>query len=409
MSLLLYNLFLILYKTAIRFASIWDGKARLWIDGRKQPIPNYTEKTIWMHCASLGEFEQGRTVLETIKKQYPQYKVVLTFFSPSGYTVRKNYPEADSVLYLPLDSPQNAKKFINAINPALVLWVKYEYWYYHLTELQKNNIPVILVSGIFRPNQPFFKWYGKLWKKMLQRFSVLFVQNEKSLELLKEHGLNENAIISGDTRFDRVSDILKNPQPNEKVEKFCGSDSVIVAGSTWEEDQEVLAHYVHLRPDVKFIIAPHEVDEDNILDVLKQFPDALRFTKWNGNDTDAHVLIIDNIGMLSRLYKYATIAYIGGGFRDSGIHNTLEAAVYGIPVVFGPVYEKFKEAVELIDVGAAVSIESAIELEETFNDFLNNAHKITMAGSAAKEYVSDNKGASKIILDYIQRNRLLTN
>lgn len=408
MSLLLYNLFLRLYKLAIRLASVWDEKARLWLKGRKQPFPVFSEKTIWMHCASLGEFEQGRPVLENIKNQYPQYKVVVSFFSPSGYTVRKNYPGADAVVYLPLDSPRNARKFITSINPAIVLWVKYEYWYYHLTELQNRNIPVVLVSGIFRPGQPFFKWYGKLWKKMLERFTVLFIQNQRSLELLKQHNLAQHAVISGDTRFDRVSDIIKNPQTNEKIERFCGQDAVIVAGSTWEEDQEVLAHYVRQHPEVKFIIAPHEVDEDNIMDVMKQFPGAMRYTQIE-KDVASHVLIIDNIGMLSRLYKYANIAYIGGGFRDSGIHNTLEAAVYGVPVIFGPVYEKFKEAVELIDAGAAVSIENALELEATFNDLLNNAHKITKAGNAAKTYVSDNTGASKIILDYIQRNRLLTN
>ncbi|MBX2939024.1 MAG: 3-deoxy-D-manno-octulosonic acid transferase [Ferruginibacter sp.] len=409
MSLIFYNIFLVLYRAAIGLASVWDEKARHWIRGRENALPVFNEKTIWMHCASLGEFEQGRPVLEAVKKRFPHYPVVLTFFSPSGYEIRKKYTGADAVLYLPLDGKRRAQQTIQAINPALVLWVKYEYWYYHLTEVQKRNVPLILVSGIFRPHQPFFKWYGNLWNKMLRRFTVVFVQNEASYRLLEAHQLHQHAVVAGDTRFDRVTDVAANATAIPPVAAFCAQRPVLVAGSTWEEDEEVLAHYVRQHPEIVFIIAPHEVDEDNIRDVMKIFPDAVRFSRLQEATDQQHVLIIDNIGMLNRLYQYATVAYIGGGFRDSGIHNTLEAAVYGIPVVFGPVYEKFNEAVEMIETGCATSIENALELEQTLNDYFSNAHHRTRAGLAAKNYVAEHTGSTQMITDVIYEKRLLTN
>lgn len=406
---ILYSIFLFTYRNAIRFASIWDEKARHWVSGRKQPVPAFEKPVVWMHCASLGEFEQGRPVFEAVKLGYPNYSYVVTFFSPSGYLIRKNYAGADAVLYLPSDSPDNAKRFIRQLNPALVLWVKYEYWFYHLTAIQRNNIPLLLISGIFRPSQPFFKWYGSMWRTMLGRFTAIFVQNEDSLKLLGDINLSDNASLAGDTRFDRVVTVAESFTPLPDIAHFCGGSDVIVAGSTWEEDEEVLLHYIKQHPDIKFIIAPHEVDEENIRDVQEMFPDAIRYSQWKDTKEEKHVLIIDSIGLLNRLYQYATVTYIGGGFRDSGIHNTLEAAVYGKPVVFGPVYQKFNEAVDLIDNGAAFSIENALKLEQTLNSLFNNAHLIAAAGNAAKNYVYSKKGATEKILNYIQRNRLLTN
>ena len=374
--------------------------------------PNFSY--IWMHCASLGEFEQGRPVLERVRNEFPSYKIVLTFFSPSGYEVRKNYAEADLVIYLPMDSRINARKFITAINPSLVIWVKYEYWYYYLTELKKRNIPVLLVSGIFRSSQPFFKWYGSLWKIMLQSFIHLFVQTNNSATLLKQAGVSENVTVSGDTRFDRVIDIAEKFVPlDEGFSNFCKDSRVIVAGSTWEEDEAEWTHYIKAHPQTKFIIAPHEVDGENIKDVQAEFVGSVLYSEcvkrqWQLHP-DLHVIIIDNIGMLSKLYKYATITYVGGGFGDSGIHNVLEAAVFGKPVIFGPEYEKFEEAKGLLACGAAFSIDSAVELESLLQDLESDNQKLESSGVAAKNYVYEHRGATETIMNYIHANRLLTN
>ena len=362
-----------------------------------------------MHCASLGEFEQGRPLLEKIKKDYPLYKIVITFFSPSGYEIRKNYTGADAVFYLPMDSAGNAKRFIDIIRPDLVLWVKYEYWYYYLTELKKRSIPVLLVSGIFRESQPFFKWYGKIWTEMLHSFKHLFVQNENSL-LLVQPLLREKASFNGDTRFDRVIDIAEKVEEWPEINLFCSGHIVIVAGSTWEEDETELIHYVKAHPEIKFIIAPHEVDKDNLADVKKEFKKSVFYSQLNAIkevSANTNVLIIDNIGMLAKLYKYATITYVGGGFNSSGIHNSLEAAVYGRPVIFGPVYEKFAEAKGLVKCGGAFSISNALELEKLLNGLLNSEEKLLQSSTAAKEYVYQNRGATERIMHYIAENRLL--
>ncbi len=364
-----------------------------------------------MHCASLGEFEQGRPLLEALKEQDKEIIIVLTFFSPSGYEVMKNYAGADHIFYLPMDSSANAKKFIDAVNPSLVLWVKYEYWYYYLTELKQRNIPVILVSGIFRSSQPFFKWYGNIWKKMLNAFTAFFVQQQASKELLQSIGITENIVVSGDTRFDRVIAIAEKFEPLPLIEKFCGSSKVIVAGSTWENDEEELIHYVRLHPEIKFIIAPHEVDKENLEDVKKEFTDAIFYSSLKDDviNESAHVLIIDNVGMLSRLYRYADITYVGGGFGGDGVHNVLEAAVYGKPVLFGPVYEKFAEATGLIESGGGISISNALELEKITNELLMDEAKRKTVSNAAKAYVYSNAGAAQKIVQYIQEKRLLTN
>ena len=416
MGLFFYNIFLLLYKVGARLAAFWNRKAAQWVNGRRnQRIASRQNsgQTVWMHCASLGEFEQGRPLLEAVKASYPSCHIVLTFFSPSGYEIRKNYTGADEVLYLPMDHPVHSRKFIETIQPHLVLWVKYEYWYYYLHELHRKNIPVLLVSGIFRESQPFFKWYGSFWKKILRSFEHLFVQTQHSRQLLESIGITEQITVTGDTRFDRVISIAEQWEPlSEMVQQFCEGHPVIVAGSTWEEDEEELIHYAKTNPATRFIFAPHEISEERIADLQQEFPEGILYSslvnRQAGTVINNNVLIIDNIGMLSRLYKCATITYVGGGFNQSGIHNILEAAVYGKPVIFGPVYEKFAEARELVEKQGAFSISNALELEALLNKLLGDTTLLKETGFISKEYVYSKKGATQQILNHIQRNRLLT-
>jgi 3-deoxy-D-manno-octulosonic-acid transferase len=400
-----------------------------------------------MHCSSLGEFEQGRPVLERLRQQNPECRILITFFSPSGYETRKDYSGADHVFYLPLDSRQHARQFIDLVKPSLVLWVKYDYWFYYLQELKKRNIPTILLSAVFRTDQPFFKWYGRLHRYMLEGFTHLFVQTEASKKLLGRLGLSENVSVSGDTRFDRVIEIAGREEPLPLISAFCGDHTVIVAGSTWEEDDEELDHYANTHPEIRFIIAPHEVEEDRIREVEGLFRYCIRYSEWrrqqeqaanygegselplgrkaairaqnergasrrlwiaDAGQRPANVLIIDNIGLLSRLYKYATITYVGGGFGDDGVHNVLEAAVYGKPVVFGPVIEKYVEAMELTDCGGGIVIDSALEAESVFNRLLGNPDDYRLTCEASRNYVLSKKGATEKITGYIQEKRLLT-
>lgn len=436
MIILFYRLFLWVYKVGALLLSPWNQKARYWVQGRRFLLEKIEKElgqpdsvssgtvVIWMHCASLGEYEQGRPVLEKVKALYPRVVIVVTFFSPSGYQqVINNYKEvANFVYYLPTDSYRNAKKLLDIFKPTLVLWVKYEYWYFYLREIRQRNIPLLLVSGIFRSNQPFFNWYGNLHKSMLANFSWFFVQNQSSSDLLASVGISGNVTISGDTRFDRVMAVRSQFNPMPSIEKFIftGDDvkslRIIVAGSTWEEDEEELAHFANSHTQIKFIIAPHDVQESRINEVKELFKGAILLSSWekqqqnSGNISGSpHILIIDNIGMLSKLYKYATIAYVGGGFGDDGVHNVLEAAVYEKPVVFGPEFEKYAEAVELVNSGGGFSIENALELESVFNELLENELAYKAAATAAGAYVSSQQGASAIIASYIQENRLLTN
>ena len=361
---------------------------------------------VWMHCASLGEFEQGRPVLEAIKKKYPQHAIVLTFFSPSGYEVRKNYQGVEYVYYLPMDTPSNAKRFVEIIQPKLVLWVKYEYWFNYLHQLKKKEIPVLLLSAIFRVDQPFFKWYGRAWKKLLSCFTAIFVQTEHSQKLLKETIEGLNIIIAGDTRYDRVQAIAAAAKPVQFIEELINGRPCIVAGSTWPEDELQWIHYAE-RESALLIIAPHEVSPQHLHDLQVRFPQAVLYSKLE-NCVEASVIIIDNIGMLSRLYQHATIAYIGGGFNASGIHNTLEAAAYGCPVVFGPNYEKFNEALLLVEKGAAFSIETPLELEAIVTKLLSDKEFYKISASASKSVVSNHIGATDKILSFIEENNLLT-
>lgn len=402
----------------MRAAAIFNPKARLWLSGRSEfpvLVQNELSKTVWMHCASLGEFEQGRPVLEQLKSSHPDLKFVLTFFSPSGYEAAKNYSGADHIFYLPMDNMFAAKKFIVNINPSLVLWVKYEYWFYYLQELKKRNIPVLLVSGIFRKDQPFFKWYGGIWKNMLECFDHFFVQNEASKKMLGIAGITANVTVSGDTRFDRVIEIAKQSLNNEIIHSFCNGHKVLVAGSTWEDDEVILAAYGdETHHAVKMVIVPHELDAAHLDSVKKMFKKSVCYSEIErqpGLLNAIHqydTLIVDTIGMLSRLYSFGFINYIGGGFTNDGIHNILEAAVWGKPVIIGENYEKYFEAVALVDCGAAESITDTNELKQLIDDWISNAAAYQESADAAMEYVYANGGATNTILEYIQVNRLLT-
>lgn len=414
MHLFFYTIFLYLYRTGIGIAALWKPKAQKWIEGRKDLIAHINNRmsgnnrpVVWMHASSLGEFEQGRPVLESIREQYPGHCIVLSFFSPSGYDVQKQYEKADHVFYLPLDTRKNAKAFIEAINPSLVLWIKYDYWYHFLTELRNRKIPVLLVSGQFRPQQPFFKWYGRMHRYMLECFHHFFVQSESSVTLLASIGFKSNVTQAGDTRFDRVIKIQQQFTPIDKVAQFTNGKTCIVAGSTWLEDEEEICHFANQHPQYRFIVAPHDISEDRLEQAENLFKNCIRYSAYK-DDSSANVLLIDNIGMLSRIYGYGTIAYIGGGFGADGVHNVLEAAVYGIPVVFGPEYEKYIEAVELEEQEGAFSIESAVEAEAIFKQLLEDENLRQLHGKKAGEYVASKAGATERVLHYIQLNRLLT-
>lgn len=408
----LYDLGLLLYTLFIRIASLKNKKAQKWLDGRKdlftdlQNTIDPTHKHIWFHFASLGEFEQGRPVLEALIKHRPQSRLIVTFFSPSGYEIRKNYPLAEYVCYLPLDTRQNAEQFIRLINPELAVFTKYEYWFHYFKILKRNEIPLFMISTIFRKNQIFFTWYGGLHRKILNFVTHFFVQNEQSLLLLKKTGLT-NATVSGDTRFDRVFENATHPKRLELIENFAAHGEVLIGGSTWAEDEALLAELASNNPDWKLIIAPHEIHPENIVNIERTFSSTIRYSlvaempKEQAKTALANgqVLIIDNIGMLSSLYQYGRIAYIGGGF-GAGIHNTLEAAAFGLPVIFGPKFQKFQEAKDLIQVGAGFSVAGFEELNKVF-EALKAEDDLMKASLAARSYVNENTGATQLILNRI--------
>ena len=407
----IYNFFILFYQFLVRIAAIRNEKARQWLVGRKdlwsqlddQLVSN--EPIIWIHSASTGEFEQAKPVIEQLKKSYPAYKVLVTFYSPSGYNAARKYALADYKFYLPADTRSNAERFLNTVRPELVIFVKYEFWHHHLKAINNRNIPLLLISSAFRKNQAFFKWYGGFYKKMLHFFNWIFVQDTTSLNLLNQHGIT-HCSISGDTRFDRVAAISEHFTNIPAVERFAGAGNVMVAGSTWPGDEELLATLAIQQSGLKFIIAPHEINEDHINNIEKRFPATVRFSQFKDGE-DYHTLIIDNIGMLSRLYRYATITYVGGAFK-TGLHNVLEAAVYGKPVIFGPNYSKFREARELIAAGGAFSISDSTGLVQRVSVLLNNEQALAAAYQAAASYVNENKGATTSILQMIQEKRLLT-
>jgi len=363
------------------------------------------ENAVWFHCSSLGEFEQGRPVIEEYKKHNPKAFIVLTFFSPSGYEIRKNYENADLILYLPLDIKKNVNKFLDLIKPKIVVFVKNEFWYNYLHQLWLRNIPLFLISANFREDNWFFKSYGRSFRKMLGFFSYIFVQNEQSLKILNRYNI-ENVTIAGDTRVDRVYQISKEVKENSVIEKFKNQKILIVAGSSWKQDEELLIKYINESGNnLKWIIAPHEIKKENILRIQKSItrPSVKYSTYKEKQDSNAEVLVIDNIGMLSSLYKYGDIAYIGGGF-GKGIHNILEPATFGIPVIFGPNYKKFREACELRKQGGAMPVNDFSDLEKIFNELIYNDEVRQKAGNISKKYIKDNLGSAQLIVD-----KLLTN
>ena len=424
MAVFLYNIFLFLFKAGTHIASLFNTKAKKWVQGRKnvfasleKTIPK-NDKIIWIHCASLGEFEQGRPIMERLKAQESRYRILLTFFSPSGYEVKKDYAGADWVFYLPMDGRRNAKRFIELVNPSLVIFVKYEFWYYYLKKIKYRKIPLLLVSALFRKDMTFFKWYGSLQRKMLSRFDHLFVQNAASKKLVDDLGLGNICSISGDTRFDRVLEIAKKSEPVLLVEQFIGNNKVIIAGSTWKEDEEALqkAFSAINNSSLKLIIAPHEVTESHLKEMTKLFPPAILFSELktiNQQPATSNILIIDNIGMLARLYKYAYLTYVGGGLRSMGVHNVIEAAVYNKIVLIGHHYHKYIEAVGLVMSGGAIPFNNekkdGMMLKELIEALLTDVAEYNYRSKAAGDFVRSNSGATGRIISYIQEKRLLTN
>jgi 3-deoxy-D-manno-octulosonic-acid transferase len=408
--LLFYKFGIHIYFLFIYIASFFNKKAKLWINGRRKIIPNSDTSSIWFHFASLGEFEQGRPVLEKVRQLYPDDFIVLTFFSPSGYEIRKNTPLAGAVYYLPLDTAKNAKAFISAIKPKFAVFTKYEYWYYFFCEMHKRQIPVYIISGIFRPGQIFFKWYGKLHREILGFVSYFFVQDEQSEQLLLQSGIKKVS-VSGDTRFDRVWENARHPKEIPYINEFKNGRNIFIAGSTWQPDEMLIVTLTSRYPDWKFIIAPHEISEEKINNLVRLLPvnSTFRFSHLTTNPDyyrdlgikSYQTLIIDNIGMLSSLYQYGNFAYIGGGF-GAGIHNTLEAAAFGLPVIFGPNYVKFREAHCLIELKAGFSITDEKSLIEVTDVLVNDKVFYHSAGERAKEYVDGHKGATNSIIDYIR-------
>lgn len=405
---LLYDLAIAIYDVLVHLDAPFSRKPRKMMKGHwvvYQLLRQKIEKDaryIWFHAASLGEFEQGRPLIERIKAEHPEYKILLTFFSPSGYEVRKNYRGADVVCYLPFDKPRNVRKFIDLANPCMVFFIKYEFWKNYIDELHRRQIPIYSVSSIFRRTQVFFKWYGVTYRKVLSDFDCLFVQNETSRRYLSKIGINHVKVV-GDTRFDRVLEIQKEAKELPIVEKFKGNSLVFVAGSSWEPDEELFIEYFNNHPEMKMIIAPHVIDENHLVYIRSKLKRPyVQYTRADEqNVVKADCLIIDCFGLLSSIYRYGEIAYIGGGFH-AGIHNTLEAAVYGIPVIFGPRYEKFMEAVQLIEHKGGFTIQSYEELSSLLDTMLNDKNQLKEWGDNARNYVISNSGASDKILSMIK-------
>jgi 3-deoxy-D-manno-octulosonic-acid transferase len=407
-----YRLSIALFSMLIRIASPFNVKARQIRAGRKRVFPELKAKIkheqpiIWIHCASLGEFEQGRPVIEAIKKQHSEYQVLLTFFSPSGYEIRKNYELADYIFYLPADTPQNARKLIELVSPEMVFFVKYEFWFHYISELKRRNIPLYLVSAIFRQNQLFFKnsVVGKWYRNMLFKFEHFFVQDEQSVKLLASIGIKK-VTRAGDTRFDRVAEIARNGKLLPLIEKFKGNSHLVVAGSTWKPDEELLVEYIHAHPKVKFIIAPHETKRSNVerlINLLKT-PIICYTEATDESVMNKQVLIVDTIGLLSTIYRYADLAYIGGGF-GVGIHNTLEAAIFGMPILFGPNYLKFHEATNMVKLGVAFPVHDDTSLHSSLNDLISDSEKRESISKKCIDFTQQNIGATQIIFNKVFNN-----
>jgi 3-deoxy-D-manno-octulosonic-acid transferase len=407
----LYSLGLALYALLLRLVAPFNPKAAAWVAGRRGLLPRITQALaaeaaprLWVHCASLGEFEQGRPLIGGLREQYPGHKIVLTFFSPSGYEVRKNWAGADYVFYLPLDSADNARAFVAAVQPKLAVFVKYEFWYYYLRELRERGIPAVVVAAIFRPSQVFFKPWGGFFRKILAQLQHIFTQNEESAELLRGIGLTR-VTVAGDTRFDTVAaTALAPPRPLPLVEAFVADGApVLVAGSTWPEDLPALAPLLrkHARA-MRFIVAPHEVSETHLQEIEAAMPGlTVRYSRATpATVAEARLLLIDNVGLLSQLYRFGRFAYIGGAF-GAGLHNTLEAAAFGLPVFFGPRHAKFQEAVALVALGCAFPAHSAQELESAFDRLYYNEDARLKVQDVSLDYVHTHAGATGRILSQL--------
>lgn len=404
--LFLYNIVVQATSFLVKIVALFSSKIKLFVDGRKIVFPTLaneikpTDKTIWFHAASLGEFEQGLPVIEKIKDKYPNHKIIVTFFSPSGYEVRKNSKVADVIVYLPLDTKSNAERFVKAVHPDLVFFIKYEYWPNYLNELKQHRIPTYLISGIFREKQVFFKWYGGFYRKALDSFEHFFVQNARSKELLLQIG-KTNVTVSGDTRFDRVASILEKDNSLGFISEFKNDALTIVVGSSWPKDETLLVDFINSNNHhIKFIIAPHNIKEEQI----KQLKDSISkkvvlFSEKEGKDlADFDVFIIDTVGILTKIYSYADIAYVGGGFGNPGVHNILEPATFGVPIVIGPNFSHFAEAIALVNMEGCVSISNQNELNDAFENLIQNEDIRYEKGHICSTFVQMNKNATEIIL-----------
>ena len=410
--LVFYNFFLILFRLSISIASLWNQKARNWKSGRRNILSRIKDARsqikgplVWFHAASLGEFEQGRSLIEYIKLNYPHYSIMLTFFSPSGYEVRKNYKNAEMIFYLPLDGKKTSNEFLEIIKPSFAIFIKYESWFYYLSALNARNIPTYLISAHFTPNLVYFGIIGSFFRKMLERYSHIFVQNNESIELLKKFNVSVSNSIAGDTRYDRVMEITSVDFKDERIEKFCQSSSVIVAGSTWNEDEILLKHLHERMPELKLVIAPHDVGKSSIERIKNRFKDPVLLSDYQHNNSN--VLVIDSIGLLSSIYRYATLCYVGGGFNPSGIHNILEPAAYGKVVIFGKEYWYSVEAKELIGLGTAFSISSNEDFVELVKTLLEKRTTLEEKNKTTFDYVRSNQGATKKIMTYLESNMII--
>ncbi|RYF74007.1 MAG: 3-deoxy-D-manno-octulosonic acid transferase [Cytophagaceae bacterium] len=406
----LYSLSIFLYSALIRLAALFNRKARLLVNGRtnwRQPFQakplDPSRPVAWFHAASLGEFEQGRPVIEAFRATYPSYQVVLSFFSPSGYEVRKNYAEADVVTYLPADTTANARDWMQQVRPQLAFFIKYEFWYHYLQALRQANIPTLSFSAIFRPDQLFFKPYGGFYRSLLTYFDHILVQNQESVDLLSTIGIT-HVTLAGDTRFDRVAQVAATKRAIPEAATFVDSLCTLVVGSAWAADMAVLIPMLNaFTQPLRVIIAPHEIHDDEIEDWRAQLTSpSVRFSTLGTSPvpTDARYLFIDNIGMLTSLYQYGTMAYIGGAF-GKGLHNCLEAATFGLPLLFGPNHQKFQEAIDLVRQGGAFQVRSASELTAVFTDLYGNASNRERAGSICRDYVLGNVGATRLVMDKV--------
>ncbi|ENA1814093.1 3-deoxy-D-manno-octulosonic acid transferase [Flavobacterium psychrophilum] len=407
--LFIYNLIVHFASFLLKIVAFFSPKIKLFVSGRRTVFAtlrskiNLEDKTIWFHAASLGEYEQGLPVIEKIKEQFPAHKIVVTFFSPSGYEIRKTNKIADVTVYLPLDTKSNAQDFLKLVHPEMVFFIKYEYWPNYLHELKKQNIKTYLISGVFREKQSFFKWYGGFYRNALQSFDYFFVQNESSKKLLQSIGFN-NVKISGDTRFDRVASVLERDNSLGFIEQFKNNTTTIVIGSSWPKDENLLVNYINKSSnEVKFIIAPHNIKSEQIQELKKAITKkAVLFTEKENQDLSSfNVFIIDTIGILTKIYSYADIAYVGGGFGNPGVHNLLEPATFGVPIVIGTNFSHFAEATALVNMTGCVSISNQKELNEILDNLIQNPDERFEKGHICSTFVNMNKGATNVVLKHI--------